>query len=259
MKIKKGFTLAEVLITLGIVGVVAALTIPQLINNYKAAVLQTQFKKAYSDLNNASMLFVGHNGMSVNEFSADNPSKALDLFKKEFNTVLKTNSNIYDTDDGEGNLIGAKPYKGKDGKYHGWGFIANKSYDYRSVCDTRGFFFDGIGRVIAFDDAPKSGKNGPKVCIDINGEKGPNIYGVDFFVFLFTTDGFVIPWGTKHKDNNYDGSLEGSALPTDDIANYCVNNSNAWTGALSCSIYAMSNTHPHYENKDYWHDFINGR
>ena len=34
-KLKNGFTLAEVLITLGIIGVVAALTIPALIGNYQ--------------------------------------------------------------------------------------------------------------------------------------------------------------------------------------------------------------------------------
>ena len=42
------FTLAEVLITLGIIGVVAALTIPSLITNYKAHRLRSQFLKSYS-------------------------------------------------------------------------------------------------------------------------------------------------------------------------------------------------------------------
>lgn len=41
------FTIAEVLITLGIIGVVAALTIPPLITNYKARKLHTQFLKSY--------------------------------------------------------------------------------------------------------------------------------------------------------------------------------------------------------------------
>lgn len=41
------FTLAEVLITLGIIGVVAALTIPSLITNYKAHRLRSQFLKSY--------------------------------------------------------------------------------------------------------------------------------------------------------------------------------------------------------------------
>ena len=44
-RVKLAFTLAEVLITLGIIGVVAALTIPSLINNYKAKRLHTQFLK----------------------------------------------------------------------------------------------------------------------------------------------------------------------------------------------------------------------
>ena len=48
MKKIYGFTLAEVLITLGIIGVVAALTMPSLIANYQKMVLKNQFKKAYS-------------------------------------------------------------------------------------------------------------------------------------------------------------------------------------------------------------------
>lgn len=40
-----GFTLAEVLITLGIIGVVAAITIPGLITTYKAHQLHSQFLK----------------------------------------------------------------------------------------------------------------------------------------------------------------------------------------------------------------------
>ncbi len=43
-----GFTLAEVLITLGIIGVVAAITIPNLITTYKAKQLHSQFLKNYS-------------------------------------------------------------------------------------------------------------------------------------------------------------------------------------------------------------------
>ena len=43
---KKAFTLAEVLIVLGIVGVIAALTLPSLITNYKVKVLEARFKEA---------------------------------------------------------------------------------------------------------------------------------------------------------------------------------------------------------------------
>ena len=46
-----GFTLAEVLITLGIIGVVAAMTIPTLIANTNSAKFRSQFKKTLSTLN----------------------------------------------------------------------------------------------------------------------------------------------------------------------------------------------------------------
>ena len=49
----EGFTLAEVLITLGIIGVVAALTIPVLISNYKKNVAETRLAKFYSTINQA--------------------------------------------------------------------------------------------------------------------------------------------------------------------------------------------------------------
>jgi len=48
-----GFTLAEVLITLGIIGVVAAMTIPTLMNSTGQAEFKTGFKKAISGLNQA--------------------------------------------------------------------------------------------------------------------------------------------------------------------------------------------------------------
>lgn len=49
----KAFTLAEVLITLGIIGVVAAITIPNLISNYQKRVVETNLKETYSILQQA--------------------------------------------------------------------------------------------------------------------------------------------------------------------------------------------------------------
>lgn len=49
-KQKLGFTLAEVLITLGIIGIVAAMTIPVLMTNYQKKSTATRAKKAYSEL-----------------------------------------------------------------------------------------------------------------------------------------------------------------------------------------------------------------
>ena len=52
----KGFTLAEVLITLGIIGVVAAMTMPTLINSTQGAQYKTAYKKALSVLSQAVVM-----------------------------------------------------------------------------------------------------------------------------------------------------------------------------------------------------------
>ena len=49
----KGFTMAEVLITLGSIGVVAAMTLPTLINNNRNKALETGLKRSYSVLSQA--------------------------------------------------------------------------------------------------------------------------------------------------------------------------------------------------------------
>ena len=53
MGIKKGFTLAETLITLSILGIVAAITISRIINNAKNAINMAKLKKTYSWLTNS--------------------------------------------------------------------------------------------------------------------------------------------------------------------------------------------------------------
>jgi len=51
-----GFSLAEVLITLGIIGIVAAMTIPVIISNTNGAKFRSQLKKTYSTLNQAGLM-----------------------------------------------------------------------------------------------------------------------------------------------------------------------------------------------------------
>ena len=63
-KRKIAFTLAEVLITLSIIGVVAALTLPSVVAHYKEKVLVTQVKKAYSEMQNALKMYSAQNGCS---------------------------------------------------------------------------------------------------------------------------------------------------------------------------------------------------
>ncbi|MBR1754129.1 type II secretion system protein [bacterium] len=63
---KCAFTLAEVLITLGIIGVVAALTIPTLVSNNNKRIVETRLAKFYSNINNAIELSEVENGHKEN-------------------------------------------------------------------------------------------------------------------------------------------------------------------------------------------------
>ena len=60
LKEKFAFTLAEVLITLGIIGIVSAMTIPTLINNYQKKVTVTRLQQTYSMLNQALNCLIKH-------------------------------------------------------------------------------------------------------------------------------------------------------------------------------------------------------
>lgn len=60
------FTLAEVLITLGIIGVVAALTLPSFIYNHKKQVVESRLKKFYTTFNQAIILSENDNGEIAN-------------------------------------------------------------------------------------------------------------------------------------------------------------------------------------------------
>ena len=63
LKINKhfGFTLAEVLVTLGIIGVVSAMTIPSLVKNYQRQVYVTQLRKVYNEVGQAVQTFMTDN------------------------------------------------------------------------------------------------------------------------------------------------------------------------------------------------------
>ena len=65
---KQGFTLAEVLITLGIIGIVAALTIPALLSRNEEKVRETQLKKAYSVLAQAHQMMIVRDIYPYDEF-----------------------------------------------------------------------------------------------------------------------------------------------------------------------------------------------
>ena len=62
MKTLQGFTLSEVLITLGIIGIIAAMTLPELVEKHQKKVVVTRLKKFYSAINQAVRLSEAENG-----------------------------------------------------------------------------------------------------------------------------------------------------------------------------------------------------
>ena len=170
-KAKFGFTLAEVLITLGIIGVVAAFTIPGLINNYKAARLKSQFLKSYSTIQQV------FKRMQDDEISVD-PSSYKDetRFYKVFAKYLSGAMLCYGR--AQGCYSGGIVYKGA---------ITNHLDDGQILLND--------GTLIMFENMI----NGPYVylTVDLNGIKNPpNIMGYDTFAFQLI-DGELLAMGDR--------------------------------------------------------------
>lgn len=100
---KKGFTLAEVLITLGIIGVVAAMTMPALIQKHRKQVVETRLAKFYSVINQAVQQSEVNNGpkefwdKNIGGFDKDSEGNidekkhtTLDWYNKYLGPYLKT-------------------------------------------------------------------------------------------------------------------------------------------------------------------------
>ncbi|MDR1168454.1 MAG: type II secretion system GspH family protein [Heliobacteriaceae bacterium] len=191
MKKQAAFTLAEVLITLGIIGIVAALTMPSLIQkqNNKAAV--TALKKAYSVLAQALQLTT--------------------IDKGDFSTWDKVTGN--NTDSLYNWYLDLKPYLNviRECKDNEGCFFAND----KLVCGTAtvGFVIaDGIS--VCMDDhssgeifGVKSGISVIDFHTDVNGSKPPNEYGKDVFIFVLNEKG-LIPAGTDNNSADCTGALE---------------------------------------------------
>ena len=147
---RNAFTLAEVLITLGIIGVVAAMTMPTLLNSTQGAQYRTAYKKALSVLSQAIVLNV-----------------ALDDYDTSQATTGTTNSSLYQLFMKRMNVVAT------NGQSWGGG-SGNTAYSFGSTNNYTFFFNDGI--VLTFPtDARRCGdSNICKGAIDVNGNKNPN-------------------------------------------------------------------------------------
>ncbi len=84
-----GFTLAEVLITLGIIGVVAAMTIPTLISNTNGAQFKSAYKKALSSLNQAVLMNVAMEDTDFSTLKKDEATGTAEATDGSLGAMLK--------------------------------------------------------------------------------------------------------------------------------------------------------------------------
>ena len=164
---KSAFTLAEVLITLGIIGVVAAMTMPTLLNSTQGAQYRTAYKKALSVLSQAVVLNVALDDYDLAQASVtgstDGTSASVyNLFNNRMNVARVCDGECdSDNDQWEANNNGDIEF-GADGNY-------------------TFFFNDGIALTFDADAANCTEGNAtdPTVtqclgAIDVNGAKNPN-------------------------------------------------------------------------------------
>lgn len=190
----KAFSLAETLITLGIIGVVAAITIPNLITNYKAKQLRSQFLRAYSTIQQVFKL------MEADDVSLDPTTFAGGAMHTMF---LKYLQNTVDC--GKGNNNSSKDfspcYDYKDStKYY---TALNGEARLASALFDDGQIVLPDGSLLLFENPNTSGEYYAWVFVDLNGfNNKPNILGIDLFVFQFL-DGELGTMGdikTQYKD-----------------------------------------------------------
>lgn len=213
---KEAFTLAEVLITLGIIGVVAAMTLPSLVNRTRQKELETAFQKQYTLLQQAILSIKYEDDLPFERASYK------DNFKKRLAEKYKATKDCGAITNNVGCVV-----RDDDGTFSYYKTLTGKTLD-RGYFDDGGFIsLDGI--TFFMEQGAQSSYTGYLVSIDVNGyRKQPNRMGYDFFMFQITKEGKVLPMGatgTYWED-------EKEAL--------CSGNSSSNLNGFTCAYYAAT-------------------
>ena len=160
---KLGFTLAEVLITLGIIGVVAAMTIPTLITQTNDAEFRSGLKKVLSTLNQAITMNMA---LDDTDFSALTSGDYSDT-----NTVLY--------------MFGKRMRVGE-------GSTAAFSEPFTAGGNNVAFFNDGMAISISTESGLCTEENKCSLIVDVNGNKRPNTLSVSTDTTVPLRDQFVL-------------------------------------------------------------------
>lgn len=233
MKELDGFTLAEVLITLGIIGVVAALILPAVINNIMHKELETGLKEGYSILQQGLARMSADLGVTVtsNEYSVGDgdPGNFYKDYVKYFNILydcgvsnpdpsicMSRASNINEDTDFYNDLS----YKT---------FNGNKVFS--NVFDDGQFVLQN-GMLVMIENPNQASNSNIFISIDVNGKKKrPNKLGYDVFSFKLMSDGKLLPMGMKETDYNNENT-------------YCSKTSTSNVNGIGCASKALSD--PNY-------------
>ena len=198
MKILKNraFTLAEVLITLGIIGVVAAITLPNLMTAYKARVLRSQFMKSFSLIQQAYKMMEA-DGVSSSPTDYDRISGDDSSFKTVFQRYFTGTTDCW---------------YNKSAPCYNMTTYFYKMFDGKTTLNTP-FLDDGQfalkdGTLFMFENPASSNPANCRawVFVDINGiNVKPNRLGYDLFVFQLTDNGLKAMGdeGTEYVGDNY--------------------------------------------------------
>lgn len=183
---KSAFTLAEVLITLGVIGVVAAMTMPSVIKHYQKQRTVSQLKKAYTVLSQAIKMSTLENG-DFKYWDVNNYPNSKDYVEKFFKPYLKTIKTC--------NIPDECGYKAS-AYYSVWGCYNSTG---TLTCTNNWFpngktalvLPDGIYIIFETIDSYGNAVTTPSrtIYIDINGSKGPNAHGKDFFALEINEKG----------------------------------------------------------------------
>ena len=193
-----GFTLAEVLITLVIIGVVAALVISPLVNTYVESSTVSKVKKGLSILGQAKKLAEVDNGpvegWDFGEGYSSETNQQFWNYLKQHISVTKdcgTNTDCYHT-----NAI----YH-LNGENHGINHSSDNNYYKFVLADGSVMYF----RTALSQKCSTSEGGVDNVCAvffyDVNGSKSPNMYGKDIFLYFMTPNGVYPDLRTDCKKN----------------------------------------------------------
>ena len=195
------FTLAEVLITLGIIGIVAAMTLPTLVAKYQKDVTITKLKKIYTVMNQAIKLSEVDNGVfsSWGITSDTNPKEYVEKYWLPYFEGAELCETYSDC-----GYEKIRPWTKPD--------KTNVSQEDVTGTQYRHAIKLKDGTVISFRIPPVTGSqvnNDAKINIDINGPQKPNVSGIDYF-WLIPTDKGVVFYG---QDKDYE-EIQNSCTKT---------------------------------------------